>query len=120
MMAGKTKSAPSKALPTWHKEAILDGINYIVLIYEKAEGFAFCPISLEFPFRVGGDYGGNLPVSASGALEHYHRYLNEHFKDRIKWFFPYLEMVHNKKDFSLQALDISGRGLNVIRGEWPW
>lgn len=110
----------AEPLPTWYKEAVRGGINYIVLIYEKAEGFAFCPTNLEYPFRVGGDYDGNFPVSAGGALAHYHGYFSEYFKDRVEWFIPFVEKVQRNEDFSLLELDISARELNVIQGQWPW
>ncbi len=110
----------SDQFPTWHKEALEQGIDYIVLVYEKAEGFVFCPSNLEKPLRVGGDYDGNHPVTAEGALMHYNGYFNKAFKGRVEWFVPYLRNIERGVDFSLKDLEIEERGLRVIRGRWPW
>ncbi len=107
-------------LPTWHIEALDQGIDYIVLVYEKAEGFVFCPSNLEMPLRVGGDYDGNCPTTAQGALSHYSGYFNNAFRDRIEWFIKFVRKIENGEDFSLKELDIEKRKLKVIKGKWPW
>ena len=106
--------------PSWYNEAIEREIDYIVIVYEKAEGFVFCPSNLEYPFRVGGDYGGNFPTNAEGALNHYHKYFNKAFSERVSWFIKYVEKVARNKDFSLDDLQIDSRSLRVIKGKWPW
>ena len=107
-------------LPTWHIEALEQGIDYIVLIYEKAEGFVFCPSNLEKPLRVGGDYDGNMPTTAKGALSHYNGYFNNSFRDRIEWFIEFVRKIEYGEDFSLKDLEIEKRNLRVISGKWPW
>ncbi len=101
--------------PTWHKEAKEQGINCIVIVYEKAEGFIFCPSNLEYPFRVGGDYEGNHPANAQDALKHYNIFLNKAFTDRIAWFIPFVEKVARKEDFSLDALKLDSRSVKIIK-----
>lgn len=107
-------------LPTWHCEAVDQGIDYIVLVYEKAEGFVFCPGNLEKPFRVGGDYDGSWPTTAQGALMHYNGYFNSAFRDRIEWFIPFVRKVAAGDDFSLLDLHLERHKLRVISGRWPW
>ncbi|MEM8604244.1 MAG: hypothetical protein AAGF24_10465 [Cyanobacteria bacterium P01_H01_bin.121] len=107
-------------LPTWHIEALEQGIDYIILVYQKAEGFVFCPSNLEHPFRVGGDYDGSLSTTAQGAFRHYHDFLNDAFRDRIEWFIEFVLKVNNGEDFSLNELEIEKRNLNIIKGQWPW
>jgi len=106
--------------PTWHSQALERRIDYIVLVYEKAEGFVFCPSNLDQPFRVGGDYGGNWSTTAEGALQHYQGYFNQAFKQRVAWFIPFVEKVANGRDFSLDDLCIEQRQLRLIQGRWPW
>ena len=114
------ESKKLKKLPSWHREALAQGIDYIVLVYEKAEGFVFCPSRLERPFRVGGDYDGNWHVSTEDALDYYQRFFNQAFRDRVEWFIPFVEKVRAGQDFSLQDLNIEQRRLRVIQGRWPW
>ncbi|MBF2054264.1 MAG: hypothetical protein IGS03_12505 [Candidatus Sericytochromatia bacterium] len=114
------RSQIKDTIPTWHQEALAQGIDYIVLIYEKAEGFAFCPSRLDTPFRVGGDYDGNFITTAEGALDYYERFFHKAFIGRIQWFIPYLHKVHAAEDFSLQDLKLKERKLRVIKGRWPW
>lgn len=109
-----------KQIPTWHQEAIAQGIDYIIIVYEKAEGFVFCPGNLETPFRIGGDYDGSFPTDAVGALEHYHKYLNPAFKDRISWFIKFVEKVARNEDFSLNDLKQKSYPVRIIKGRWPW
>ncbi|HPI96639.1 MAG TPA: hypothetical protein PK055_10850 [Gammaproteobacteria bacterium] len=106
--------------PTWHKEAKQKEISFIVLVYGKAEGFVFCPDNLEKPFRVGGDYDGNWPVTAQGALRHIDGYFNNAFRDKIEWFIPFVRKVINNQDFSIRDLKLDKKGLKVIKGKWPW
>ncbi|BDM83718.1 hypothetical protein [Acaryochloris marina] len=106
--------------PTWHEEAISKGIDYIVIVYEKAEGFVFCPSNLEYPFRVGGDYDGNFPTNAEGALIHYRDYLNPAYQERISWFIEFVDKLNRSEDFSLDDLNIESHNLRVIKGRWPW
>ena len=96
----------SKNLPTWHTEAIAQGIDYIVLFYGKAEGFVFCPSNLELPFRVGGDYNGNWPISAKYALEYSQKYLHISFNNEFNWMTEFIEKIINNQDFSLSELEI--------------
>jgi hypothetical protein len=110
----------TERLPTWHTQALERGIDYIVLVYEKAEGFVFCPSNLEQPFRVGGDYGGNLHTDAEGAIYHYERYVSDAFKPRIGWFMKYVKKVEQGIDFSLDALKLETRQVQLISGRWPW
>jgi len=60
--------------------------NFIVLLYEKAEGFVFCPTNLDYPFRVGGDYDGCLPTTAAHALSYLKIGFNSYFQARVEWF----------------------------------
>jgi len=106
--------------PTWHKEAIVQNIDYVVLVYCKAAGFVFCPKNLETPFRVGGDYDGCFPLNAVGALNHYDKYFNRTYKDDVKWFIKFVHKVRSGVDFSLTELEIEKRNLEVISGHWPW
>ncbi len=110
----------SESLPTWHKQALERGINYIVIVYSKAEGFVFCPSNLEQPFRVGGDYHGCCECNAEGALYHYHNYLNEAYRDQIAWFIPYVRRVGQNEDFSLDEMNLNKRKVSIIEGDWPW
>jgi hypothetical protein len=107
-------------LPSWHREANELGIDYLVLVYEKAEGFVFCPRNRPLPFRVGGDYGGNFEVTADGALDHYERCFNRGFDARVAWFIPFVRRVAKNQDFSLRDLKLESRTVKVIRGKWPW
>ena len=112
----------NKNLPTWHTQALEQGIDYIVLVYGKAEGFAFCPSNLEKPFRNGGDYDGNWHVTAEGALEYCQKYLHKAYKEYVLWIVPFIEMIIDGEDFSLSELDyeIKRRDLRIIKGRWPW
>ena len=109
-----------KKLPTWHTEALEQGIDFIVLVYGKAEGFVFCPSNLEEPFRVGGDYGGCFPTDADGAQRHFDHYINKAYRNQVSWFMPYVQRVRMGQDFSLDRLKIDERELHVIKGRWPW
>ena len=110
----------NQPIPTWHQEAIERGIDYIVIVYEKAEGFVFCPSNLEAPFRVGGDYDGSFPTNATGALDHYLTYINPAFKDRVSWFIKFVERVVRNEDFSLDDLKLNSHPVRIIKGRWPW
>jgi hypothetical protein len=107
-------------IPTWHQEALEQGIDYIVLVYGKAEGFVFCPSCLEKPFRVGGDYDGNWPVTAEGALDYCQKYLHSAYRGHILWILKYIENIILEVDFSLSELEIEKRKLRIIKGRWPW
>jgi hypothetical protein len=108
--------------PKWHIQAIDQGIDYIILVYGKAEGFAFSPSNLEKPFRVGGDYDGNWSVTAEGALDYCQKYLHKAYKEHVLWFVPYIEKIILEQGFSLSELDkeIQKRNLRIIKGRWPW
>ncbi len=106
--------------PKWHTEAIDQGIDYIVLVYGKAEGFVFCPSNFELPFRVGGDYDGNFPTTAEGALSHFNSYFNKAYLEEVRWFIKYVNKIKNSEDFSLSELEVEKRKLRVISGRWPW
>ena len=114
------KKTSRKRYPTWHQQAEELEIDYIILVYGKAEGFVFCPRNLEKPFRVGGDYDGNWHVTAEGALHHYERFFNKYFLDRVKWFMPYVKMISEGIDFSLDDLKLDKREVRIIQGSWPW
>jgi hypothetical protein len=109
-----------KASATWHREATERGINFIVLIYSKAEGFVFCPTNWEYPFRLQGDYDGSLPTTAEGALSYWHEALHPAYGDRVAWFIPFLEKIVKGEDFSLDELDLDNRSVRLIKGKWPW
>ena len=106
--------------PTWYTEAIEREIDYVVLVYGKAEGFVFCPSNLEKPFRVGGDYDGNMPTTAEGAIEHYTRWLNQAYIEDVSWFMKFVRKVSANEDFSLNDIEIEERKLLTISGKWPW
>lgn len=106
--------------PHWHRQALQRDIDFIVLVYCKAEGFVFCPKNLARPFRVGGDYGGNFEANAQQALDHYQRYFNRAFAQQVDWFIPYVHKVLHGVNFGLDALQIERRQLKTIRGRWPW
>lgn len=106
--------------PTWHKESIERKIDYIVLVYGKAEGFVFCPSNIEKPFLVGGDYGGNFQKDAMGAIYHFTNYLNQAYVDEVSWFMEFVRKVHLGEDFSLDDIEIEKRSLHIISGSWPW
>ena len=110
----------NKENPTWHQDAIDLGIDYVIVVYTKAEGFVFCPSNLERPFRVGGDYGGNFPTDAVGALGHFNGYFNQAYNDDVRWFIEFVQMIIDGRDFSLSDLKIEQRQLKIIKGRWPW
>ena len=107
-------------LPSWHTEALAQSIDFIVVLYGKAEGMVFCPSNLDKPFRIGGDYDGSWPTDAAGALRHFHGYFNQAFNEQVAWFIPFIEKVHHNEDFSLDELQLETRQLRVIQGRWPW
>ncbi len=116
-----------KKIPTWHKEAIERGVDFIVLVYHKADGFAFCPSNLKAPFRVEGDYNGSIPTNALGSLryyenmlEHHNRSRNPDFVDQVSWFIEFLNKIIEKIDFSLDDLKLETREVKIIKGLWPW
>lgn len=109
-----------KQLPTWHSQAIKREIDYIVIVYVKAEGFVFCPSNIEQPFRVGGDYNGSFPVNALGALKYFNNSLHEAYNDQVSWFIEFVNKVLDNEDFSLDDLQIATRSLKIIKGRWPW
>jgi len=94
--------------------------NFIVLLYEKAEGFVFCPTNLDYPFRVGGDYDGCLPTTAAHALSYLKIGFNSYFKGRVEWFTPFLEKIVQGEDFSLDDLQLDSRSMQLIKGDFPW
>ena len=107
--------------PTWHREAIRRDIDFIAVVYEKAEGFVFCPTNLEKPFRVGGDYDGSMACDAEGALWYLGHHFNTYFLDRVEWFVPFLHKVVHGDDFSLNDLRLDERPhVRIISGRWPW
>ena len=106
--------------PKWYIEAKEAEIDYILLVYGKAEGFVFCPRNLEKPFRVGGGYDGNWPVSADGAIEYFEKYIHRAYRDEVRWIIPYAWKIFVGEDFSLDDLKIEQRGLSTISGRWPW
>lgn len=107
-------------IPTWHKEAIERKIDYIVLVYEKAEGFVFCPSNLANPFRVGGDYDGSMEADAAGAIHYFASYMNQAFVDKVSWFMDFARKVAANEDFSIDDLDLGKRQVRIISGKWPW
>jgi hypothetical protein len=109
-----------KQAPTWHREAIEKEIDYIVLVYEKAEGFVFCPSNLEAPFRIGGDYYGSFPTNALGALEYLNTSLNKAYSDHVSWIIEFIHKILDNKDFSIDDLLIETRTVKTIKGRWPW
>ncbi|WP_309383164.1 hypothetical protein [Cerasicoccus frondis] len=110
----------SSLRPTWNREAIDRGLHFIVLFYEKADGFVFCPSNLDKPFRVGGDYDGNWPVAAEHGCEYLQMRLNQHFRERVEWFIPFSEKVVAGVDFSLDDLPLAEHSVRLVHGEWPW
>ena len=110
----------NKKSPTWHSEALKQGIDFILVVYGKAEGLVFCPSNLAKPFRIGGDHDGSWATDATGALRHVHGYFNPAFSEQVVWFIPFIDKVANQVDFSLHDLHIEQRQLRVISGEWPW
>ncbi len=107
-------------MTTWRKEAIQQNIDFVVILYGKAEGFVFCPKNKKRPFRVGGDYDGSVTATAKGALDYYELHFNRHFEKDVAWFIPFVKKVKSNQDFSLADLNIKGRKLSVISGDWPW
>ncbi len=106
--------------PTWHTQALEHKINFIVLLYEKAEGFVFSPTNLDYPFRVGGDYDGCVPTTAAYALSYLKIGFNSYFKERVEWFIPFLEKMVQGEDFSLDDLQLETRSVRLIQGDFPW
>lgn len=113
--------------PTWHREALERGIDYIILVYHKADGFVFCPSNLLQPFRVEGDYDGSVPIDAVGALAYYERMLAPHnrkrspdFTERVTWFVEFLQKILRHEDFSLDDLQLDRRAVEIRKGRWPW
>lgn len=116
-----------RQVPTWHREALERGIDFIILAYDKADGFVFCPSNLEKPFRVDGDYDGSRPVDAAGALRYYNSMLeqynmtrNPNFVGRVSWFSEFLHKIVANEDFSLDDLQLETRAVLVRKGPWPW
>jgi len=104
----------------WHREAVDRGLHYIVMVYEKVEGFVFCPTDTEHPFRVGGDYDGCLPVDAAVGLDYLKRSLQWAYRERAEWFTPFAERIVRGEDFSLDDLQLETRKVRLIHGRWPW
>lgn len=104
----------------WHRQARAQGLHYIVLVYEKAEGFVFCPTDSQRPFRVGGDYEGCFPTNAAGAKHHVDNWLNPVYRNRVLWFVPFLQAILQGEDFSLADLGLETRRVRLIHGRWPW
>ncbi|NBD31881.1 MAG: hypothetical protein GVY17_02630 [Cyanobacteria bacterium] len=98
--------------PTWHIQALERKINFIVLLYEKAEGFVFCPTNLDYPFRVGGDYDGCLPTTATHAFSYLKIGFNSYFQARVKWFVPFLEKIVQGENFSLDDLELDNHSVH--------
>ena len=105
---------------TCYRQATARGLHYIVLVYEKADGFVFCPTNAERPFRVGGDYDGCLPVSASHGLDYLKHHLRSPLRERAGWFIPFAEKIVRGEDFSLDDLQLETRTVRLIHGQWPW
>jgi len=114
------KEQRAKREPRWLIEARARGIDFIVLVYEKAEGFVFCPTDPEHLFRVGGDYNGAYPVTATSARRYLDRDVNRAFHDRVMWFSPFLDKILAGEDFSLDDLDLEHRRARTLEGRWPW
>lgn len=111
----------SDLLPTWYQQAQTRQIDFIVLLYEKAEGFVFCPTNLTQPCRIGGDYDGSYPCNATTALSYYDNSFNPNFNDRVEWFIPFLTKIKSGIDFSLDDLQLSQHPkIRLITGNWPW
>ncbi|MFC3192733.1 hypothetical protein ACFODZ_00635 [Marinicella sediminis] len=110
----------SKTLPTWHCEALDQGLDYVVLVFNHTAGLVFAPAHLKQPFRVGGGYDGNWPVDAQGALEHIRDDLPKSHRESCSWFIPFVQKVHDQQDFSLHDMGLDKRAVRLIRGPWPW
>lgn len=108
------------AATRWHREATARGLDFIVLVYDKAEGFVFCPTNPDYPFGIGGDYNGCMHTTAAGAQQHVDHGLKPAYRDRIEWFIPYLRAVVRGEDFSLDDLQLETRKVRLIHGKWPW
>lgn len=104
----------------WYREANTRGLHYIVLVYEKAEGFVFCPTDAEHPFRVGGDYDGCRPVNAAQGLDYLKRSLQWAYRQRAEWLIPFAERIARGENFSLDDLQLETRKVRLIHGQWPW
>jgi hypothetical protein len=109
-----------KQNPTWYQDAIDQKIDFIVFIYNRIEGFAFCPSNLEKPFHCGGDDLAHGFVTPEIAFNIYNYDMSRELRDRIFWFAKYIEMVYLEEDFSLKELDLENRDVRVISGKWPW
>lgn len=104
-------------LPTWHQEALEQNIGYIVLAYNKADGFIFCPDHLARPFGVGGAHGGSYDVTTEIAVDHFEKFFLK--RGELKWFYPFLGRVYFKEDFSLSELNLEKRQVLILaRGRW--
>ena len=111
----------SLSAPRWNCQARERGLQYIVLVYEKADGFAFCPGNSEQPFRVGGDYDGNWPTSAEDGYAYFCQRIHDAYLERAGWFRPFAEKVAHGVDFSLDdLLMIPVPTRRLIYGKWPW
>jgi hypothetical protein len=116
-----------KQIPTWHREALERKIDHIILWYTKADGFVFSPSNLEAPFRVEGDYNGSIPTNAVGALRYYEEMLTPHnrtrspeFVGQVSWLIEFINKIIEKKDFSLDDLQLETRQVEIRKGRWPW
>ncbi len=106
--------------PTWYDEAKQQNIDFIVFVYNRNEGFAFCPTNLEKPFFCGGDDYAHGLVTAEIALDIYYNDMGRELRKTISWFSKYIEKVYLGEDFSLEELEIQKHNLRTISGKWPW
>jgi hypothetical protein len=124
---GRSAFSIPEYIPTWHQEAIARNIDYIILVYHKADGFVFCPSDLEKPFRVEGDYNGSVPVTAQDALHYYQgmqtpaqRVRSPEFIEQVAWFIDFVYKIDRNEDFSLTDLHLTTRKVQIYSGRWPW
>ena len=69
---------------------------------------------------VGGDYNGAYPVDAQAGRRYFRETLRPAFRQRARWFSPFVDKVCNRADFALRDLDLKKRRIEPIRGDWPW
>lgn len=77
-------------LPTWHTDGTAAQIDFVVFVYNRSDGFAFCPTNLPLPFFCGGDGYAHGPLSAESGLGFYQHDMSRQLRKQIGWFVKYM------------------------------
>lgn len=113
----RNRKHTDKYIPTWHKDAIAQQVQHIIIVYDRAEGLIFKPADLEQPFRIGGTDCGGYPMDAMATLYEYEHNFPKSHQRMAAWFIPFVEKVANLEDFSLNDLQVEQRSLKMFRSD---